>query len=803
MYVKNPGVTVTIILTLALGIGANTAIFSLTDALLLRWLPIEKPQELVQLQMQRPDARELNETFSYAIVRAMADQTDLFRSVAGFSGTMSMNSGSPGDISRAAAVVVSGSYYETLGVKPVIGRLLTKNDDEPDSPLVAVISHGYWERQFGGQTSAAGQSIFINGVPVTIVGVSAAGFVGANVGQIADITLPLASLPRVNPRAAGWLGPGNFWLRMVARLKPGISAELARERLATRWPEIAERVISPRWTPDRRKEMASTPFVLASGGTGWSYLRANYKKPLAILTAVVALVLLIACCNIAALQLARGQVRQRETAVRLAIGAGRGRIVRQMLIESTLISLIAAVFGVGLAWFTSTILVNTISAGSLGIVLDLTPNARVLGFTALIAIATGIVFGLAPALQVSANEPASVLRDGRSSGTRSKLIPCLVTVQVAVSLVLLIGANLFIATLQNLQNLDIGFRSDGVFVVGFEDATKFRPELLSEIRSLPGIASASVSTDTPLSGGLWTEPAVAMGQTLPQRDTAIFVGVGPQYFETVLTSLLSGRGVSESDSANSRLVAVINEAFASRYFPGSTPVGQYISTTARVGPVAPGLPRNLEIVGVAKDTSAAGLRRDPYPTVYVPYAQLSGTYPLTLELRVTGSLLSASSEIRTFLQSKLPDLFIEVRPLSAQVEAAMARERMMASLAGGFAVLALVLTCVGLYGLLAYNVARRTKEIGIRIGLGSSIERVIGDVLKSAARLVLLGILVGLPVAVAASRWIQSMLFGLSATDPTAIAIATVLLLLTALLAAFIPARRASHIDPLEALRHE
>jgi putative ABC transport system permease protein len=802
-YLRNPGLTIAILLTLALGIGANTAIFSLTDALMLQWLPVDKPEELMQLKMRPADAKEPFDTFSYDIVRAIAGQSRIFDGVAGFSGAMTFNVGLSGNMSKIPVTMVTGGYYKTLGLKPALGRLLNEEDDKKDSPPIAVISYGYWERQFAQQAGVLGQTVLLNGMPVTIVGVSAKGFTSPNVGQTSDITLPIAALPHVNPKAASLLGPGNFWLRMLARPSEGMSIASVQAYLASVWPGLAEQVISPRWSPDRRKAMAAASFVLMAGGTGWTPLRAMYKKPLAVLSAIVGLVLLIACFNIAGLQLARGFSRQRETAVRLAIGAGRGRLIRQFLIESTLLSFIASLFGVGLAWVSSTVLVNMIMP-AFPISLDLTPNLHVLGFTALIAIATGILFGVLPALQISRGDASSVLNEvARIAGTRSRLIPGLVTLQVAVSLVLLIAASLFIRTLQNLQNLDMGFGHDGVLLVTFEDAAKFRNELVDEIRGISGVVSASISTNTPLSGGLWTEPAVPAGQSLPQRDTAIFIGAGPRYFETLLTPLVSGRGFSERDSADSAPVAVISEALARRYFAGTNPVGQYISTTARVGPVEPGKARNVEVVGVAKDTVAAGLRRDAYPAVYVPYVQLKGTFPLTLEVRISGSLTASASALRAFLQPRLPDTVIEVRPLSIQVEGAMAQERVMATFAGAFAVLALMLACIGLYGLLAYDVARRTKEIGIRMSLGAHQKTVIANIVKSAAWLLLLGVVVAVPAAWAASRWVQSLLFGIKATDPVAIGEAVLLMMLVGFAAAYIPARRASRIDPLEALRHE
>jgi putative ABC transport system permease protein len=799
MFVKSPGFTVIIVVTLALGIGANTAIFSLIDALMLRWLPVRNPQELVQLTLQTPGARGPGgESFSYAIVRALADQREIFTGVAGFS-HFSFDVGAPGSVSRVPGAMVTGGYYETLGLNPVIGRLLTREDDEPGAPLVAVISYGYWERHLARSVGAVGQTMRINGAPVTVVGISPRGFVGATVGSTADITMSVAALPQVNPSAAPLLGPGNFWLRVLARPRAGVSISQATARLNAVWPQISEPVIAPHWPASRRKAMADSVFQLGPGGTGWTYLREVYRKPLFVLMAVVGLVLLIACANVASLLLARASARQREIAVRLAIGAARARIVRQLLIESTLLSSIGAAVGVGLAWLSGRFLVGMISTGPDQIAFDLAPNWHVLGFTSAVAIATGVLFGVAPALQATAAGPSAALKESaRMSGSRSRLLPSLVSAQVALSLVLLAGAGLFVRTLHNLQNVDPGFSAEGVLLADLEGRRTAVPrELLEDVQRLPGVASASLATHTPLSGSVWSEPAVPAGQPIPERDNAYFIGAGPRFFATMQIQLLSGREFTDRDSADGPAVAVVNEVYAQRYFANQKPVGQHLSANVR------GKRRDLEIVGLVKNTNAAGLRAASPPTVYVAYAQLTGDFPTTLAVRATGPLGRVSSAIQQALQSKLPGAPIEVRPFSAQVEATIVQERMMATLAGGFGLLALTLACVGLYGLLAYSVAQRTKEIGIRMALGAQGTRVVALVLKGGIRLVLVGIALGLPAAWLASRWVESMLFGLTPTDPAAIGGAMVLLTTAAQLAAYLPARRASRVDPLVALRHE
>jgi predicted permease len=565
---------------------------------------------------------------------------------------------------------------------------------------------------------------------------------------------------------------------------------------------MSEQVIAAHWPASRRKAMAESVFQLLPGGTGWSYLRDIYRKPLLVLMAVVGLVLLIACANVASLLLARASARQKEMAVRLALGAGRGRIVRQLLIESTLLSLIGAACGIALAGVAGRFLVSLISSDATRLEFDLTPNWHVLAFTSGVAIATGIVFGLVPAMQATAAGPSATFKlnmeDARTSSSRSKLLPSLVIAQVALSLILLSGAGLFVRTLQNLQSLDPGFSSEGVLLVDSEGRrTPLPRDVIENVLRLPGVLSASLSTHTPLSGSVWSEPAVPAGQPIPERDNAFFVGAGPGFFPTMGIRLLAGREFTDRDSPKSAAVAVVNEVFAARHFANQNAIGQHLSANVR------GRRTDLEIVGLAKNTNAAGLRNSPPPTVYVAYGQLQGDFPTTLAVRAAAPSGQAASALQRALQSAMPGALIDVRLLSRQVEATMVQERMMATLASGFGILALTLTCVGLYGLLAYGVAQRTREIGIRMALGAQGNRVVVMVLRSGARLVIIGIALGLPGAWVASRSLGSMLFGLTPTDPATTGGAIIALAAAAQLAAYLPARRASRVDPLVALRYE
>lgn len=799
MFASQRGFTMVLLVTLALGIGANTAIFSLIDALMLRTLPVPNSHELVLVNLRdrtTPDSG--GETLSYAIVRALGERRDIFAAVGGFTGS-ELNVGPAGSVQIVHGGYVTGDFYATMGLVPAAGRLLTREDDERSAEPVAVLSDSYWDRQHGRAGSAIGQTLIISGKPVRIVGVTPPGFSGANVGSEADVTLPVAALPQLTPAAAEMLSPGNFWLRVLARPAPNVSVGNATSRLNAIWPELSASVISRNWPDDRRASMAAQVFVLEPGATGWTFLRELYAKPLFVLMAVAGLVLLIACANIASLVLARASTRQPEIAVRLAIGAGRPRIVRQLIIEGVVLSVAGAALGISVAWVCGRLVIGLMSTGPFPIAFDLTPNWHVIAFSSALAALTGIVFGLAPALQLS-RTPASLAlkRDERTGTARSRLLSTLVAVQVALSLVLVGGAGLFVRTLVNLRHVNSGFIADQVLVVRLERGVGPTPDrLLDVVRRVPGVMSAGVGTHTPLDGSSWSEAIVPVGQPMPKLDNARIIGVGPDFLESLQIPFVAGRGFTTQDVVGAPSVAIVNQQYADRFFPKLNPIGEHLVSDLM------GQTADLEIVGVVRNTSASSLRRPPPAIVYVPFAQFGSKQTPNLLIRARGSIGHVQEAVREALQSQIPTKPVRVSSLSGQVDATILRERLVALLASGFGVIALMLSSIGLYGLLAYTVARRSREIGIRMALGASATGVVRLVVLNGARLVAIGLLVGGPAVWAASRSIAAMLFGLTPTDPIVMATASGLLIAAGGLASYLPARRAARVDPLVALRHE
>jgi predicted permease len=807
LFRKNSGFTSVAVLTLALGIGANLSVFSLIEALLLRPLPVRAPEELVAI-WRVPHS----ESFSYPQVRHFAEQPGLFKSLCAFGGDV-LNVGAPEAIEPVNAAWVTGNFYEMLGITPSAGRLLTSADDHAGASPAAVITDAFWARRFNRDPGMIGRAIPIAGLPVTIVGVTPPEFNGAVIGERPDLTLAVNVRPQLQPDS-GFLTDDARWLRVLARPESGWSNQELAARLTVIWSNRMRATVPPTLSADVRNRMLASTITVVSGATGASSLRSMFRLPLMVAMALVTLVLLIACVNVANLLLARAATREREIALRLAIGAGRGRIVRQLLTESALLAIAGAALGLLLGSLGSRALINLIAAVPSGpdtlgtIALDLSFNWRLFAFVTFIAALTTLLFGVAPASRSARADAAAALTTGgpRIADSRRRVASILITAQVALSLIVVIGAGLFARTLYNLRSAERGFRGDGILIAetdarraGFrgEALAAFNRELLEFAERVPGVGTATLAAITPLRGGGMSN-GISINGEAPGDEEVYFNNVGPRYFETLQTPIVAGREFTWQDHATARPVAIVNESFARTFMRGN-PIGQMVS------PIGSKVTRH--IVGVVKDAAYETLRVAPPPTVYIPFFQTggrsTGDIGATLVAYVPGSLDEVSAAVRAHVIAKLSGNPPRLRTMSAQIERSVTRERLIATLATTFGVLALLLAAVGLYGLLAYWVARRTQEIGVRLALGAGRARVLALVLKDAARLVALGVLIGIPAALGLTRFITAMLFGLTPTDVPTLVGAVTVLALTGVLAAWLPARRATRVNPVVALRYE
>lgn len=806
---RNLGFAAVVVLTLALGIGANTAIFTLVNALLLRQLPVPEPRQLVQVHSVENGRR--GDAFSVPAVQALQDAPAGLAGLFGVSSAGPLSAGTGPAVEQAQAVWVSGTYFSTLRLQPIVGRLLVPSDDRPNASLVAVVSHQYWRRRLSGRVDAIGQPIVVQGVPVIVVGVTPRGFAGLTVGEHAEVTLPLAALPQVIPSAAGQLEAGSQWLRVFARVPSGTSIEQAGTRLASLWPALSERAVSPRMSPQGQQAIRSAMLTVVPGGAGWSRLRTEYADPLYVLMGGVVLVLLIACGNVAHLLLARAAARRGEMSVRLAIGAGRMRLVRQLFTEGLILTIGAAAVGLGIAYWMSHLILRVLSVGPLDVVgLDITPDGRVLGFSLLIAGLTGIGLGAVVAWTVAAMRPA-LLMTGHSGGAttrRSWAAGWLVAGQLALSLMLLVGAALFVRTLRNFENVDTGFKSHGVLLIRVNPTTvvtqraemsQIFQTLLERIRGIPGVKAAAVSMTTPLSGHRWTDGVrVAGGAELSNEDRQVTVNaVSSDYFRTLSTRLIAGRDFTDSDTAGAQKAAIVSESFVRRHLGNQTAVGRVLS----FDPGPPDL-KGLYIVGVVEDTVQTNLKAAAPPTLYVPFFQ----QPLvmgesTFEVQTDGSFAQVASDARTIIRQTLPTIHVPMVPMADQIRQTFLRERLLAMFASGFALLALGLSALGLYALVRHRVTQRTREIAIRLAIGAQRWEVIGMVLRDATAPIAVGLAIGLLGSWWMSRYMTSLVFGLAPTDISNAVAMTIVLFSAGLLAAYLPARRAAMMDANLVLR--
>jgi len=830
---RNPAFTTVTVLTLALGIGVNTAIFSLINAVMLKSLPVRQPEQLVLFQWasrefpvmvpslrgsSKPDkyGQFTSTSFTYAAFEETRASNKVLSGICAFADSGRLNLIVGGQAGLAEADLVSGDCFSTLGVQPILGRLLEPADDRPEAPRAAVISYGYWRRRFGGDASVVSKSVVLNDVPFTIVGVSPPEFFGVQPGRSVDLWLPLHAASQVLPDLE-W-SRTNWWLLMMGRLKPGVSQSEALANL-----QVIFRQSVTAGVKSLPKEAEIPHLELESGSKGLDSLRSEFSQPLFILMTVVGLVLLIACANVANLLLERAASRRREIAVRLALGAGRGRLIRQLLTESLTLSATGGAAGLLLAFWASNLLVVMMSSGTDRIDLHVRPDLYVLVFTAALSVLTALLVGLAPALRGTSVNLTPALKAGptgaggkprRFAGLRFGLAKGLVVAQVAISLVLLVGAGLFVRTLANLENENIGFDRRNLLLFAIDPTqqgykgvrlARFYEELQGRLKAIPGVRSVSLSMHPLLKGEISVWGLVLDDYVPPPRpgrnDNAIDVHVnkvGPDFFATMGIPLLLGRTIQPEDTATSPMVVVVNEAFAHKYLEGQSPVGR------RAGWEGEGRSK-IEIVGVVKDTRYGQLRHDPPPTCYVPYTQ----YPdhlgaMYFEVRTAGDpknwLASVGDAVRS-LDKEIP--ILDAKTQTEEIDEAVFQERIFARLTSLSGVLALLLACLGLYGLMSYSVARRSNEIGIRMALGAQRAGILRWVLIEALALVFCGLALGIPIALGAARLISSKLYGLKPNDVLTLSLATLLLVAVAILAGYIPARRATKVDPAVALRYE
>ena len=819
MLAKNPGFTAVAVVTLALGIGANTAIFSVIDAMWLRPLPVKEPRQLIQLATVGPVMT--SSSFSYPAFKRFRNENQVFSGVLAVFWLHELDAKVNERTESLDGQLVSGNFFSLLGVDALVGRTFTPDEDTvPGRNPVAVISYGYWKRRFALDPAAVGKSITLNKTRFTILGVAPADFSGLWQGYPADVYVPLMMEPAFHEDKS-WLDQRNYhWIQIMGRLKPGASREKALADLAVIHHETLEDELKTDWSLRMAHDFMEQRLELVPALSGLTFgLRRDFAQPLLILMAMVGLVLLIACTNVANLLLARATARQKEIAVRLAIGAGRVRLIRQLLTESLLLGLAGGAAGWLLAWWSGATLASLMSMGwglERGqLKLDLHPDPRVLAFTGAVSVLVAVLFGLAPALRATRldltpalKENARTVSTGRS---RLGLGKALVVVQVALSLLLLFGAGLFVRTLKNLEDLDPGFTRQNVLLFSV-DATKsgykaadvapVYQRLLERFEAIPGVRSASLSTMAPITGGGGEDSEVWVEGYTPRasEDMTVYLNaVGPRYFETIRTPILLGRDFGPRDSGSTGKVAIINQAMARYFFGNVNPIGRRFGWGRAGGANR----QEFEIVGVVKDSKYESLRETVPRIAYLDCFQ-SPLGGMTFVVRTLVRPAALAPQIRLEILAIAKDLRIgSFSTLEEHVDRSLGQERLMATLSALFGALAVLVASVGLYGIMAYAVARRTSEIGIRMALGAQQADVLWMVLRETLAMVAIGLAIGVLAALASSRVISSQLFGLTAHDPWTIAVASVVLLGVALFAGYLPARRATKVDPMVALHYE
>lgn len=832
MMRNSPGFTAVAVLSLALGIGANTAIFTLIDAVMLRLLPVKDPQSIVLLNepgsggMSVGIATGDRALYSYPEYVQLRDRNTVLAGLTAVQSVVDRASiaiGPQGAREPANFKMVSGNFFDVLGVSPAMGRFFGPAEDRaPGAHPLAVITYDYWKRRFGLSPSALGQTLSIYGTVFTIVGVGPQGFSGDAVGENPDIWLPLNMQRQVIPGRDFLVQPAGtvqkvMWLRLVGRLRPGVDRAQAKTALNVVFRQVLEADAGPNPGAEMRRNVTDTRIELYAGARGMSGLRRQFAEPLLVLMSVVGLVLLIACANLANLLLARSAAREREIGIRLALGAGRMRLVRQLMTESVLLAFTGGVVGVFFAYWAARLLLVMAARGDNPIALEVTPDLRLMAFAFGVSLLTGLLFGIFPALRTTRVDVNPVLKDNSRGvissgghGLKFSLGKSLVAFQVGLSLVLLIGAGLFARSLSNLANVRLGYDAERLLMIPMDPtphgyagqkAAQLYERILERVSALPGVRSVSVSQNGLFSGSESGDAISVEGYTSTNRRdlNARFDQVGPLYFRTVGIPVLLGREFTPRDGPSSPRVCLINETMAKFYFGKTNPIGKHITDEF------PDTRTTFEIVGVVKDAKYLSVREETPRRFYIPFFHPLGPISFgNLMIRTNADPASVTASVRNEIRAIDDRLAVDrARTVAQQIDSSLVQDRLIAQLSMFFGLLALLLACLGLYGVMSYAMARRTPEIGIRIALGAESGEVLRMVLRESMLMVGVGAVLGVPAAIGLSQLVASRLYGLKAADPATLVAATCILVAVALAAALVPARRASRVDPIRALRCE
>ena len=815
----NPGFALTAILSLALGIGANTAFFTLVDQILLRLLPVDKPRELVQLRVEGGRVGSQSgdgvHTFSYPIYLALRDRNTV---LSGLTGQLVQPCSLVGeDRSEMIGVgLVAGNYFDVLGVGVHAGRLLTPEDDKHrNGHPVAVLQYDFWRNRFAGKPEVVGSTIRLNGSPFTVIGISAPGFEGTDVGMPTQVWVPVMMKPTITPTWDELDNERYAWFYLFGRLKAGVTIEQAQAAMKVLFRQRQEEELKSEYFqkfPEMRERFLRQNFTLIPAGGGQSSLRFRFERPLIVLQWLVGAVLLISCTNIANLLLARAAARQREVAIRGALGASRGQLVRQLFVESLILAAAGGVGGLFLSTWLTQGLVRFLPFDPANMSLSTTPDLRVLLFTTGITSLAALLFGLIPALQGSRVPAGATLKEEASAvaggHAHVRLRKTFVALQVGLSSMLVISAGLFARTLQNLQNVDLGFRSENVAMFGVRPATVYDEarklqvfrSLIEGLASVPGVKAVGANRTRLLTGGRWDSTITIPGVTAKDGNHpwSFFNAVSPGYFETLGIPITAGRDLSWNDWGSSRRLCLVNQALVDEYFGGRNPVGRFIGQGASQPP-------DTEIIGVFANARYENVRGNiPRQTFVAIDSRMRTVDSVNVYARIDGNPRQVLPQLREQVRRVDPNLVIsDLRTLDDQLNMRLANERMLSFLSIGFALTATLLAVVGLHGVLAFVVARRTREIGIRMALGAQQGNVIRLVLREMVLVILLGVAAGVGTALLCGSYVQSQLFGVKASDPPVFVISVVAVLAASIGAAFLPSWRASRVDPMRALRYE